>query len=81
MVEYLISRNAEINSIDSYGWTPCMYACRNSIEMVEFFVKKRANLTILDKFKKSAVDYAVWDKKIYEFILNAILNENFIFAD
>lgn len=59
MVNLLFEAGAEVNYMDSRGWTPLMIAASQGYEdLVEFLLKKNANVDLKDKYGKKASDKA-----------------------
>ena len=70
MVQFLISKGADINASNNYGETPIIMAARMSnIEAADLLINQGCNLKKLDSFSNSALDYAKESKNIQLYFL------------
>lgn len=59
MTKCLLESGADVNFMDSRGWTPLMIAASQGYEdLVDFLLTNGADVNIVDKYGKKAVDKA-----------------------
>jgi ankyrin repeat protein len=56
VVKLLLGKNANVNTVDSYGWTALMLACRNGyIEIVQELLTNNADVSITNECGDTAI--------------------------
>ena len=61
-LEKILERGPEVNSVDSFGWTPLHWAAastRVSMQVIKVLIDKGCNVDIEDKERRTALDLAI----------------------
>lgn len=72
-VDLFLSKGADINSINSYGFTPLLYAVKTCPDMVPFLIDRGANVKIQRSgYKESVLHYTSYnnDTELAQFLID-----------
>ena len=76
LIQFFMGKQIDINTPNGNGETPLHFACRySSIDIIQFLIKKGANITAKSKFNKTCLHYAFENEHLTEEIISFLLSK------